>query len=64
MAKAFGYPLHRLVEGTRRVNKNGLFIHDLTAACGHQESAVGSSSPAKDFRSGRRGEFCENGCWD
>jgi len=64
MAKAFGYPIHRLI-GTpeTRTNDNGVILTDVTAACGNTRTEVGRWQP-KDFRSARVGEFCENGCWD
>jgi hypothetical protein len=63
-AKAFGYPLHRLVgEPTQRTNAHGVTLTEVTAACGATATEMGRWQP-KDFRSARQGEFCENGCWD
>ena len=62
-AKAFGYPLHRLVGQEQRTNKNGVTLTDVTAACGATGTEMGRFQP-KDFRSARAGEFCEKGCWD
>lgn len=63
-AKAFGHPLHRLVDSEPSVNGNGVRFVRLTAACGHTDTvtALGFGGP-KDFRSARTGEFCEKGCW-
>jgi hypothetical protein len=62
-AKAFGYPLHRLIGQEQRRNAHGVVLTDVTAACGATATEAGRWQP-KDFRSARAGEFCEAGCWD